>query len=94
MSRPESVFSQAETVNDGPSTRPPQEFVYYVKTTPKPPKEKKPKSKLGSFFDKFQSSAVKAAREIKEREEEEARRTGLKKYRPLPVTGSVNTFLV
>lgn len=93
MSRPNSVLSQATTLKDGPSIRIPQEFVYYVKTTPKPPKQKKPKSRLGSFIDRFQSSAVKAAQAIKEREEEEERRTGMKKYRPLPVTGNVNAFL-
>lgn len=92
MNRPESVFSQTTTVKQEEAKRElPGEFVYYVKTNPKPPK--KPKSKFGEFLTKFQSPAGKATMAIKEREEEEERRTGLKKFRPLPVTGSVNTFL-
>lgn len=86
MSRPESIFSQATTVKAEDRTNPP-EFVYYVQKTPNPGARPKKKSKISTFFSKFQSPVVQRTNAIADAEAEEAERTGIKKYRPIPAAG-------
>lgn len=86
MNPPESNLSEATTAG-GENQENPPEFVYYVQTKPNPSAQPKKKSKISTFFSQFQSPIVKKTNAIADAEAEEAERTRIKKYRPIPSPG-------
>ncbi len=89
-SNPSSTSLDKDKDGDGQpaaaETQPPQanpsRYLYYEKTgrAPNPNAQLKPKSKLGAFFSKFQSPAVKKTNDARDRELLEEERRGVKIY--------------
>ena len=73
-----------------PATR--QPYVYVERTTPNPDAKPKTRSKIGQFLSKFKSPAVKATTAIRDREDLEAERTGVKKIQGTDVGRSSNAW--
>jgi len=70
-----------------------QQYVYVNKVgTPNPDAQPKKKSKISSFFSKFQSPAVKATNAARERVLLEQERTGVRKVQVTDVGRSSNAW--
>ncbi len=63
------------------------------KGAPNPDAQPKEKSKVSKFLTKFQSSAVKATNEAREREKLEEERTGRKIYTPTGVPQGASAWM-
>ncbi|KAK0741556.1 hypothetical protein B0T18DRAFT_394134 [Schizothecium vesticola] len=88
-----STDSLQEDVQKPKQPPAPQQYVYVDKVgTPNPDAQPKKKSKISSFFSKFQSPAVKATNAARERVLLEQERTGVRKVQVTDVGRSSNAW--
>lgn len=88
-----SSDSLQEDVQKSKQPSAPQQYVYVDKVgTPNPDAQPKKKSKISSFFSKFQSPAVKATNAAREKVLLEQERTGVRKIHVADVNRSSNAW--
>ena len=87
---PTTLVGEDPKTQQSPATR--QPYVYVERTTPNPDAKPKTRSKIGQFLSKFKSPAVKATTAIRDREDLEAERTGVKKIQGTDVGRSSNAW--